>query len=135
MLAEALPKRLDQAAAMLRFFGPHLIEHLGGGRISIAKTLGEVCVNATVLLFKGYGQGEDLSLDQRASDKPCEDPGKLPRTLTLLEVTQQGRKVVQTKDQSGSCDDPAGNTSAIKTAFFEAHCVDWRTLLAEEEAR
>jgi len=28
--------------------------------------------------------------------------------------------VVQTKDQSGSCDDPAGNASAVKTAFFEA---------------
>jgi hypothetical protein len=65
-------------------------------------------------------EGEDLSLDQRASDRPCENPGKLPRTLALLEVTQQGRKVVQTKDQSGSCGDPAGNASAVKTAFFEA---------------
>jgi hypothetical protein len=65
-------------------------------------------------------EGEDLSLDQRASDKPCENAGKLPRTLSLIELTRKGRRVVQTKDQSGSCDDPAGNTSALKTAFFEA---------------
>ncbi len=65
-------------------------------------------------------EGEDLSVDRRASDKPCENPGKLPRTLDFVELTQKGHRVVQTKDQSGSCDDPAGNTSSIKTAFFEA---------------
>jgi len=65
-------------------------------------------------------EGVDLSLDQRASDKPCENAAKLPRTLDFLELTQKGRKVVQTKDQSGSCEDPAGNTSAVKTAIFEA---------------
>jgi len=64
--------------------------------------------------------GEDLSLDQRASDKPCENAGKLPRTLDFVELTRKGRRVVQTTDQSGSCDDPAGNTGAVKTAFFEA---------------
>ena len=65
-------------------------------------------------------EGEDLSIDRRASDKPCENAGKLPRTIDFLELTQPGRKVVQTKDQSGSCDDPAGKTSSIKTAFYEA---------------
>jgi hypothetical protein len=65
-------------------------------------------------------EGEDLSVDRRASDKPCENPGKLPRTLDFLELTQQGRKVVQVKDQGGSCADPAGRTSAVKTAFYEA---------------
>ncbi len=65
-------------------------------------------------------EGEDLSLDQRASDRPCENPAKLPRTFDLVELTQPGRKAVQTKDQSGSCDDPAGNTSAIKSAVYEA---------------
>jgi len=64
-------------------------------------------------------EGEDLSIDQRASDKPCENPGKLPRTLDFVELTQKGRKVVQTKDQSGSCGDPAGSTSAIRAIFFE----------------
>jgi hypothetical protein len=65
-------------------------------------------------------EGEDLSVDRRASDRPCENPGKLPRTFDFLELTQQGRKVVQAKDQSGSCGDPSGNTTSIKTAFYEA---------------
>ena len=65
-------------------------------------------------------EGEDLSVDRRANDKPCENPGKLPRTLDFVELTQPGRKVVQTRDHSGSCGDPSGNTSAIKAAFYEA---------------
>ena len=65
-------------------------------------------------------EGEDLSIDQRASDRPCEKPGKLTRALDFVELIRPGRKLVQTRDQSGSCDDPAGNTSAIRTAFFEA---------------
>ena len=65
-------------------------------------------------------EGEDLSIDQRASDRPCENPGKLPRTLDFVELVRPGRRVVQTRDQSGSCGDPAGNTSAIRTALFEA---------------
>jgi hypothetical protein len=64
--------------------------------------------------------GEELSIDQRASDRPCEKPGKLPRTLDFVELTAKGRKVVQTTDQGGSCDDPAGTTSSMKTAFFES---------------
>jgi len=58
-------------------------------------------------------EGEDLSLESARVRRPCEIPAS-SRTLTLLEVTQQGRKVVQTKDQSGSCDDPAGSASAVK---------------------
>jgi hypothetical protein len=82
-------------------------------------------LRVAVVLPIGGGQlcklaGEDLSVDRRANDRPCENAGKLPRTLDFVELTQRGRKVVQTKDQSGSCDDPAGNTSSIKTAFFEA---------------
>ncbi|HTO97868.1 MAG TPA: hypothetical protein VMK66_12545 [Myxococcales bacterium] len=78
-----------------------------------------------VLVPLGEGQlckleGEDLSLDRRASDRPCENPGKLPRTLDFVELTAKGRRVVQAKDPSGSCEDPAGNTSSITTAFFEA---------------
>jgi hypothetical protein len=65
-------------------------------------------------------EGEDLSLDRRASDKPCENAAKLPRTLDFLELTRKGRRVVQTNDQSGSCGDPAGNSSSVKAAWFEA---------------
>ncbi|HZX95581.1 MAG TPA: hypothetical protein VFE90_13750 [Myxococcales bacterium] len=65
-------------------------------------------------------EGADLSVDQRASDRPCENPGKLPRTLSLVELTQKGRKVVQTRDQAGSCDDPGGRTSSVKTVIYEA---------------
>src|SRR3954471_7654263 len=65
-------------------------------------------------------EGEDLSVDQRASDRPCENPGKLPRTLDLVELTRPGRKVVQTRDQAGSCDDPGGRTSSVKTVIYEA---------------
>lgn len=65
-------------------------------------------------------EGEDLSLDQRASDRPCANAGKLPRTLDLVELTHAGRKVVQTRDQSGSCADPNGNASAVKSVLYEA---------------
>ena len=80
---------------------------------------------ADLVPLTGSGQlckleGEDLSVDQRATDRPCENPGKLPRTLDLVELTQAGHKVVQTKDQSGSCEDPNGSTSSIKSAVYEA---------------
>ena len=88
-----------------------------------------------VLVPLGGGQlckleGEDLSIDRRASDRPCENPGKLPRTLEFLELTSRGRRVVQTRDQGGSCGDPAGNTSSIQTAFFEAQGAALRKIFA-----
>jgi hypothetical protein len=56
--------------------------------------------------------GEDLSLDQKLDDKPCEKPGRLPRTLDFVKGTLQAR------DQGGSCGDPDGVSSSRKLSIF-----------------
>ena len=56
--------------------------------------------------------GDDLSLDQDEDDRPCEKPGKLPRTFDFA------RGTLRVKDQSGSCADPAGSTSSRKLSLF-----------------
>ena len=61
MLAEFLPVEVDQAAAVLAFLGRHLGEHLGAGRVVGAQPLGEVGVDAAVLLLVADRQGEDVA--------------------------------------------------------------------------
>jgi hypothetical protein len=56
--------------------------------------------------------GEDLSLDQKEDDKPCENAGKLPRALDFVKNT------LQVRDQSGSCGDPDGSASSRKLSLF-----------------
>jgi hypothetical protein len=56
--------------------------------------------------------GEDLSIDQKEDDKPCENPGKLPRALELVKGT------LRVRDQGGSCGDPDGSTSSRKLSLF-----------------
>jgi hypothetical protein len=56
--------------------------------------------------------GADLSLDQDENDKPCEGAASLPRTLRFA------NGILQVRDQSGSCADPAGSTSSTKLSLF-----------------
>lgn len=56
--------------------------------------------------------GEDLSLDQKEDDKPCENPGPLPRALDFVKGN------LRVSDQSGSCGDPDGSTSSRKLSLF-----------------
>src|SRR5215468_8732208 len=61
--------------------------------------------------------GEDLSVDQSARNKPCHDAAKLPRTLDFRTV--DGRRVIDVRDQSGSCE-PGAEMSAVTMALYEA---------------
>ena len=55
---------LDQAGAMPGLFLDHVLEEFGGGGVLAAQPVGEVAVDASVLLFERDGQREDLSLRQ-----------------------------------------------------------------------
>ena len=62
MLAEFRDEQVDQPAAVLVLLGRHFDEHLGGGGIVLAQALGEVGVDAPVLLLVGDRQGEHFAL-------------------------------------------------------------------------
>jgi hypothetical protein len=51
---------------MLRFLSTHVVEDLRGVGVDLPQTIGEVAVNATVLLFERNGQGQNLALGQFA---------------------------------------------------------------------
>ena len=61
--------------------------------------------------------GEDLSIDQSARNKPCTDASKLPRTLAFRQLGS--RRVIEVRDQSGSCE-PGAEMSNVILALFEA---------------
>ncbi|MCA1826931.1 MAG: hypothetical protein LC689_08320, partial [Myxococcales bacterium] len=50
-------------------------------------------------------------------NKPCENAAKLPRTLDFRTV--DGRRVIEVRDQQGSCE-PGAEMSNITLALFEA---------------
>ena len=56
MLAEFRPIQLDQPMPMPILLGPHLLEHLGRGRIIFFHRVGEVGVNPGIFLFQRDGQ-------------------------------------------------------------------------------
>jgi hypothetical protein len=64
--------------------------------------------------------GEDLSVDRSVKNRSCENPGKLPMTLSFKEVTAKGRNVVETRDEQGSCGDPEEQMSNVMLALYEA---------------
>jgi hypothetical protein len=47
---------------MLRFLLAHFVEDLRRVGIRLAETIGEIAVNATVLLFQKNSQGQNLAL-------------------------------------------------------------------------
>lgn len=62
-------------------------------------------------------QRDDLAADRARKDLPC--GVKLPLTLDFREMTQKGRKVLEVRDQSGSCEGGAGMTN-VTLALYEA---------------
>ena len=64
MRAEPLGEHVDQLAAMLVFLGRHIGEHLSAAWIVFPEIMGEVGVNAAVLLFAGDRQGEQVASSQ-----------------------------------------------------------------------
>ncbi len=61
--------------------------------------------------------GDDLSVDQSARNKPCEGAAKLPRTLAFRDAG--GRRLIEARDQSGSCE-PGEEMSAVTVALYQA---------------
>ena len=55
---------VDQAAAVLVLLGRHVGEHLRAGGIVLAQAVGEVGVDAPVLLLVGDRQRENLALGE-----------------------------------------------------------------------
>src|SRR5438045_2756086 len=64
VLAKTLPVELDQAGAMAGLFFDHVLEEFRGGGVLAAQPVGEVAVDASVLLFERDSQREDLALRQ-----------------------------------------------------------------------
>ena len=64
--------------------------------------------------------GEGLSVDRSVRNRACEDPGKLPMTLSFKEVSAKGHKVIETRDEQGSCADPRDRMSNVMLALYEA---------------
>src|ERR1700676_4975484 len=51
---------------MLRFLSAHVVENLRSVGVDLPQTIGEVAVNATVLLFEKNGLGQNFALGQFA---------------------------------------------------------------------
>jgi len=66
MLAELLPEQVEQHAPVVVLLHRHLAEHLGAGGEGRAQALGEIGVDAAVLLLAIDGQCEDLAFAQFA---------------------------------------------------------------------
>ena len=62
--AEALAVEVDQGAAMLVLLRGHVVKEARGGGIVGAQVLGEVGVDAPVLLLAGHRQRQELLLAQ-----------------------------------------------------------------------
>ena len=64
MVAEAGLVQLDEASAVARLLLPHFFEHVGGGGIVFAKSVGEIAVDAFVFFFQGDGERENLAFGE-----------------------------------------------------------------------
>jgi hypothetical protein len=62
VLPELAAVEIVEHAAVVHFLGCHLVEHLRGVRETGAQPLGEVAVDAAVLLLVADGEGEDFLL-------------------------------------------------------------------------
>jgi hypothetical protein len=47
-----------------RLLLPHFLEHIGGGGIVLAKSVGEIAVDAFVFFFQGNGERENLAFGE-----------------------------------------------------------------------
>jgi hypothetical protein len=64
MLAEFLPVEMEQRLPVPGFFGLHVFEHFRGGGIGVAKPVGEVTVDATILFLEKNRECQNLALTE-----------------------------------------------------------------------
>ena len=62
MLAEFRHEEIDEPAPVRVLLRRHLVEHFGGRRVIFVQAVGEIGVNARVLLLVADGEGQDLAL-------------------------------------------------------------------------
>ena len=62
MVAEFRHEEIDEPAPMRVLLGGHLVEHFGGRRVIFVQAVGEIGVNARILLLVADGEGQDLAL-------------------------------------------------------------------------
>ncbi len=64
MLAELGDEEVDQPAAVLVLLGRHFRENFGARRVVLEESVGEVGIDAAVLLLVADGEGQHLALGQ-----------------------------------------------------------------------
>ena len=62
MVAEFRHKEIDEPAPVRVLLGGHLVKHFGGRRVIFVQAVGEIGVNARILLLVADGEGQDLAL-------------------------------------------------------------------------
>jgi hypothetical protein len=64
VLAEFLAIEIEQRLPMLRFLRLHLLEHLGGSWVRLAKPIGKITVNAPIFFLEKYRQRQNFALSE-----------------------------------------------------------------------
>ena len=64
VIAEAGLVQFDEAAAVARLLLPHAFEHIGSGGIVLAKSVGEIAINAFVFFFEGNSESENFAFGE-----------------------------------------------------------------------
>lgn len=72
--------------------------------------------------------GEDLSVDQSVRNRACDAPGKLPMTVGFKELIEKGRKVIERRDEQGSCSDPQQQMSNRMLALYQAQGLELKKI-------
>ena len=62
VIAELRDEEVDQAPAVFVLLGRHFLEHFRAGRKVLGKAVGEIRVDAAVLLLVADGEGQHLAL-------------------------------------------------------------------------
>ena len=62
MIAEFRDEEIDEPAAVRVLLGGHLVEHFRAGGIVFVQAVGEIGVDARVLLLVADGEGQNLAL-------------------------------------------------------------------------
>ena len=62
VLSKFLPEEFDEAAAMVRLFLAHAVEHLRRAGEILPQSFGEISIDALILFFQKNSQGQNLPL-------------------------------------------------------------------------
>ena len=62
VLAKLRDEKVDELAAVFVLLAGHFVEHFGAGRVVLEQTVGEVGVDAAVLLLVADGEGQHFAL-------------------------------------------------------------------------